>query len=163
MPNIIFVHGLESSGQGYKGRFFQNVFPGCLTPDFKEYIPGISTNVLLKERMSQLISILAEKEKWVIIGSSFGGAMAALYALKFPDKVAQLILLAPALAKLKFPPVDIPVVIYHGKKDLIVPMKSSRFRARQIFTNLTYNIVDDDHMLHHTVEGIDWKKLININ
>lgn len=36
MQNIIFIHGLKSSGQGFKGRLFQKVIPGCLTPNFEE-------------------------------------------------------------------------------------------------------------------------------
>ncbi len=41
MNNIIFVHGLESSGQGYKGIFLKRMFPDILTPDFKEFNPNI--------------------------------------------------------------------------------------------------------------------------
>ena len=166
MPNIIFIHGLESSGQGFKGKLLRKVLPGCLTPDFKKYSETTSYNNLLEERMVQLISILKEKKSWVIIGSSFGGLMGALYTCQFPEKVVRLILLAPALAvpklnSAKFSPVDVPVVIFHGKYDKIVPIKPTRTHAKQLFTNLTYNIVDDDHLLHSTVKKIDWQTIIN--
>ena len=166
MPNIIFIHGLESSGQGFKGRLFRKVLPGCLTPDFKKYSEKTLYSNLLEDRMAQLVSILKEKKSWVIIGSSFGGLMGAFYTCQFPEKVVRLILLAPALANPKlnlvnFSPVDVPVVIFHGKNDKIVPIKSTRNRAKQLFTNLTYNIVDDDHMLRSTVKKIDWQKIIN--
>ena len=166
MPNIIFIHGLESSGQGFKGQLLRKVLPGCLTPDFKKYSEKTLYNNLLEERMAQLVSILKEKKSWVIIGSSFGGLMGALYTCQFPENVVRLILLAPALAFPKlslanFSPVDVPVVIFHGKNDKIVPIKPTRTRARQLFTNLTYNIVDDDHMLHSTVKKIDWQTIIN--
>ncbi|MFX1256979.1 MAG: alpha/beta fold hydrolase [Promethearchaeota archaeon] len=156
MPNIIFIHGLESSGKGFKGQLFKRVLPGCFTPNF------IGS---LEERMEQLILILKDKEPWIIIGSSYGGLMGSLYTLKFPFKVSLLILLAPALTfpelnTTKFQSIDVPVVIYHGKKDNVVPMKNSRAIAEQLFFNLKYNVVDDDHMLHSTVEKIDWKKLI---
>jgi len=164
MPNIIFIHGLESSGQGFKGQLFKKVLPGILTPDFKAYSPDISYKGLLKERMAQLYTILENKEKWILIGSSFGGLMGALYTCQFPNKVSRLILLAPVLSTPdlnpnKFQPINIPVIVFHGKNDQIVPIKPSCLRAKQLFKNLTYNVVDDDHMLHSTVMEIDWTRL----
>lgn len=164
MPNIIFIHGLESSGQGFKGQLFKKVLPEILTPDFKAYTPDISYKVLLRERMAQLYAILENKEKWILIGSSFGGLMGALYTCQFPNKVSRLILLAPVLSTPdlnpnKFQPINIPVIVFHGRNDQIVPIKPSRLRAKQLFKNLTYNIVDDDHMLHSTVLKIDWTQL----
>ncbi|MFX1385034.1 MAG: alpha/beta fold hydrolase [Promethearchaeota archaeon] len=165
MPNIIFIHGLESSGHGFKGNLLRQLFPECLTPDFKKYNNQVIYKDLLEERMNQLISILNTRKKWNLIGSSFGGLMAALYTCIFPEKVVSLILLAPLLAVPKlnpanFKPIDVSVVIYHGKYDKIVPINPTHTRAKQLFTNLTYNIVDDDHLLHPTVKNIDWMKLI---
>jgi len=165
MQNIIFVHGLESSGKGFKGRLLKKIFPNIHTPDFKEFNPDISMYDLLKARMIELNSILNTKKNWIIIGSSFGGLMSVLYALQIPTNVKQLILLAPFLVsrKLKlnmYKPVDIPVTVYHGVNDKVVPYKPARERARYFFTNLEYNIVDDDHMLHKTVKAIDWHNLI---
>ena len=145
MPNIIFIHGLESSGQGF-------------TPD-------ISYKALLRERMAQLYTILDRKEPWILIGSSFGGLMGVTYTCQFPKKVSRLILLAPVLSTpdlnpKKLQPIDIPVIVFHGKNDQIVPLKPSRSRAKKLFTNLAYNVVDDDHMLHQTVKAIDWHDLI---
>ena len=165
MPNIIFIHGLESSSQGFKGRLLRSIFPECLTPDFKKYNLDNNYKNLLKERMNELISLLNDRNQWILIGSSFGGLMATLYTCIFPEKVAKLILLAPSLAVPKLNPadfstVDVPVVIFHGKYDKIVPMKPTYARAKQLFTNLTYNMVDDDHLLHTTVKNIDWRSLI---
>jgi len=164
MPNIIFIHGLESSGQGFKAQLFRKVLPGILTPDFRAYTPDINYKALLIERMAQLYTILEDKEKWIIIGSSFGGLMGALYSCQFPNKVARLILLAPVLSTpqldpKKFKAINIPVIVFHGKNDQIVPLKNSRLRAKKLFKNLTYNVVDDDHMLHSTVLEINWPQL----
>jgi len=165
MQNIIFIHGLESSGDGFKGQLLRSVLPGCLTPNFTPYTPQISIRILLKERMNQLIPILMKNVKWIIIGSSFGGLMGVLYALKYPSKVFKLILLAPYLSTQEldpiiYSPVDVPVIVFHGKQDKIVSIKLSRVRAEKLFTNLVYNIVDDDHSLKKTVEALDWKKII---
>ncbi len=156
MANIIFIHGFESSGQGFKGRFLKNLFPEIITPDF------IGS---LEERMNQLRSILDEKEHWILIGSSYGGLMAASYACQNPTMVSFLILLAPLLVHPelrpgKYPVVNVPVVIYHGKKDNVVLMEPTRARARKLFANMDFNVMNDDHMLHPTVEAIDWPQLI---
>lgn len=165
MQNIIFVHGLESSGHGFKGRFLKSLFPNILTPDFKrsnEYIPMYE---LLDYRMAELNAILLEKKPWVIIASSFGGLMAAIFVLENPNRVCQLVLLAPFIVsrKLKpriYKPVDVPVIVYHGKNDKVVNYKSARERAQHFFTSLEYNIVDDDHKLKNTVKSINWQKII---
>jgi len=165
MHNIIFIHGLESSGHGFKGRFLKTVFPNILTPDFKrsdEYIPMYE---LLKYRMAELTSILNTKKNWIIIGSSFGGLMSVLYTLQNPTNVKQLILLAPFLVsrKLKphmYKPINIPVIVFHGKNDNVVRYKMARERAKIFFTNLKYKLVEDDHRLKSTVKSINWKELI---
>jgi len=166
MINIIFIHGLESSGEGFKGRLFQKQIPGILTPNFFQFDTKISIQLLLKKRMEQLKSILDKSGKWIIIGSSFGGLMGALYTLNHPSKVIKLIFLAPLLNTpflnpLNFEKAKIPVIAYHGKNDQVIPFKQSYEIAKQLFTNLKYNLVEDDHFLHNTVQIIDWKKLLD--
>ncbi|MFW9940918.1 MAG: alpha/beta fold hydrolase [Candidatus Thorarchaeota archaeon] len=168
MQNIIFIHGLESSGRGFKGRFFKTIFPDILTPDFKEFEPNIKMYSLLEARMGELNSILNNKKNWILIGSSFGGLMGTIYTLKNPDNVIRLILLAPFLVSRKLKPsfykaVDVPVTIFHGEKDDVVRYKPSLERAKMFFTNLEFNLVDDDHFLHKTVKSINWKELISNN
>ena len=165
MLNIIFIHGLTSSGSGFKGKLLKKLFPEILTPDFVPYTPEISHQALLHERMTQLKSILEKKIPWILIGSSFGGLMGALYACKHPEKISYLILLAPALLSQKlnpkkFNPISVPVTIFHGKNDSVIPLKLTRKRAEKLFHNLEYFVVDDDHMLHNTVQNIDWLSLV---
>lgn len=165
MVNIIFIHGLESSGKGFKGRYLRRELPECITPDFEEYNPNISTKLLLEKRMKQLYSILKDQDAWIIIASSFGGLMSVLYACQNPEKVSKLILLAPYLPTSEintkdYSPIDVPVIVFHGKHDKISSIKQSRSSVEKLFTNLTYNIVNDNHYLHKTVKRLDWKKLI---
>ena len=151
----LFIHGLTSSGRGFKGNFLRSIFPDILTPDFADN---------LAERMGKLTAILADNDDLVLIGSSYGGMMAALYACAHPRRVQKIILLAPALPFHPFDenppgPCDVPTIIFHGARDVIVPLEATRTLAEQIFTHLQFNIVDDDHMLHKTVQGLDWKAL----
>ncbi|MFX0003895.1 MAG: alpha/beta fold hydrolase [Candidatus Hodarchaeota archaeon] len=165
MLNIIFIHGLESSGKGFKGKLLRKCLPECIAPDFKEYNPNVSVNSLLEIRMEQLFSILKEKSPWIIIGSSFGGLMGTLFTCQNPEKVLKLILLAPYLSHPKLNPelyskVNVPVVVYHGKDDKIVSLNQSRAIAEKLFKDLKYNVVEDNHSLHKTVVNLDWKNLI---
>lgn len=167
LNNIIFIHGLESSGHGFKGNLFRKKIPGCLTPDLKPYDPNIPYQKLLIDRMQQLNRILVKRESWKIIGSSFGGLMAALFTLKNPNNVKKLILLAPLLATPELNPskynsVNLPVIVYHGRNDQVISIKPTKKRAKRLFSNLRYNIVDDDHILHPTVEALDWHHLLDL-
>ncbi len=165
MQNIIFIHGLESSGKGFKGNLFRKVFPECLTPDFEKFNSKISSKALLKKRMEQLIAVLKDKYPWIIIGSSFGGLMGAIYSCQNPERVLKLILLAPYISTSELDPkkyssINIPVIVFHGIHDNIVSIKRSKTRAEKLFTNLTYNIVNDDHYLHNTVKTINWQEIV---
>lgn len=154
---IIYLHGLESDSNSGKARQFREWFPGMLTPDFKGSFD---------ERMTQLEPILAAKDDWTIIGSSFGGLMGTVYTCKHPTQVRKLVLLAPALLRPQFAsyldlePVSVPTVIIHGTLDIVVPFEPVREMAQKLFTNLAYHIVVDDHRLHKTAQEMDWKTIL---
>ena len=161
---LIFIHGLEGSSQGVKARLLRGIFPGILTPDFRGP---------LAERMEHLAAVLlptetgaSEPPQWIIIGSSFGGLMGALFACRHPDLVQKLILLAPALVWPEFAshpsePVSVPTVVYHGKRDEVIPLALVQHLAEKVFQNLTFHAVDDDHGLYKTVHAIDWPGLVD--
>jgi len=153
---LIFIHGLMGSGQGFKATLLRRLFPHILTPDFEGP---------LEARMARLTALLADRRGWVIIGSSFGGLMGALFTCRHPAQVDKLILLAPALIWPDFaqsppPPVSVPTVVYHGRKDELIPLERVRPLAERVFRNLTFHVVDDDHGLHKTVQAIDWSALL---
>ncbi|MDP2268864.1 MAG: alpha/beta fold hydrolase, partial [Deltaproteobacteria bacterium] len=146
-----------SSGQGTKGAFFQERYPRMIVADFFGSF---------EERMAKLEALLADKDDLILIGSSMGGLMAALFACRHEKKIAKLILLAPALNHL--PPeiwrnlkLDFPVVIYHGSHDEVVPPGSVHDLALKIFNNLSYHLVEDDHSLHQTFFTLAWDDLLS--
>ena len=154
---LIYLHGLESDSNSGKARQFREWFSGMLTPDFKGSF---------EERMAQLDPILAGKEAWTIIGSSFGGLMGTVYTCGHPAQVRKLILLAPALLSdpfgsyLDLEPVSVPTIIFHGTLDEVVPLAPVREIAQKLFKNLTYHIVEDDHRLHKTTREVDWNSIV---
>jgi len=159
LSNIIFIHGLEGTSQGVKASLLRGIYPEILTPDFRG---------ALAARMAYLNEILAHKKNWTMIGSSFGGLMAALFTCQHPQQVRKAILLAPALILFQeqdFPnqPVDVPVTIYHGERDTVIPLHAVRPTAEQLFVNLVFHQMDDDHGLYKTVHEIDWRALLEVN
>jgi pimeloyl-ACP methyl ester carboxylesterase len=154
---LIYLHGLESDSNSGKARQFREWFPGMLTPDFKGSF---------EERMTQLEPILAGKDDWTIIGSSFGGLMGTVYTCGHSTQVRKLILLAPALLRdpfgshLDLEPVSVPTIIIHGTLDTVVPLEPVHEIAQNLFTNLTYHIVEDDHRLQKTALEMDWKTIL---
>jgi len=152
----IFIHGLESNNQGTKAVYFRKNFPGMLTPNF----PGP-----LDERMAKLQAILSGKSNILMVGSSFGGLMASMFALENEPRVRRLILLAPAINLMEFTPYRerkslMPVHIYHGRQDEVIPISDVEKAAKQVFSTLTFHAVDDDHYLHKTFERIEWGSLL---
>ena len=165
MRNIIFIHGLESSGSGFKGSYLKSLFPDILNPNFKKYKKSMSLDILLEDRMAYLNLILKEENSWIIIGSSFGGLMATLYAIRNPEKTERLILLAPFLATPLLQidinlSINIPTIIFHGKNDNVALYTASRKRAYQLFTHLEFNTTEDHHDLNETITTLNWNKIV---
>ncbi|MBN1380392.1 MAG: alpha/beta hydrolase [Deltaproteobacteria bacterium] len=95
MTTRVFIHGLESSSQGTKGVYFRSKYPDMIVEDYTGP---------LENRMVRLNGLLADKTDLILVGSSYGGLMAAIYACDHPEKVKKLILLAPALDLTPFRP-----------------------------------------------------------
>ena len=152
----IFIHGLESSNQGTKSIFFRERFPDMIIPNFIGDLP---------ERMEKLNEVLAGLSGVRIVGSSFGGLMASIFAMGNEPRVDRLILLAPAiniieLTDYQLKEISVPVLIYHGTKDNVIPLQAVERIADKYFRDLTFNKVDDDHFLYNTFKTIDWDTLL---
>lgn len=151
----IFIHGLESSNQGTKSIFFRERYPDMIIPNFRGN---------LQQRMLKLNEILSEKSGIRLVGSSFGGLMASIFAMENEPRVDRITLLAPAINNLmgfadyQNKKISVPVCIYHGKNDEVIPLKDVEGIAKKVFRDLSFNIMDDDHSLHKTFKTIDWDK-----
>lgn len=153
---IIFIHGQESSSKGTKGLFFREHFPEMIIPDF---IGAVAS------RMSKLNEILSGKRGIIMIGSSLGGLMAALYAFQNQDRIKKLILLAPALNLPEFTPylretLSLPVYVFHGRNDELIPVQQIQKIVKTVFADLTFTLLEDDHRLSSKFTSIDWDQLL---
>ncbi len=75
-----FIHGLESSSQGTKGVFFTERYPDMIIEDF------VGT---FNQRMNKLNKLLSDKANLILVGSSYGGLMATVYACNYAEKIRE--------------------------------------------------------------------------
>ena len=91
--------------------------------------------------------------------------MEAVYACLHEDRVRKLVLLAPALHldfynSYRDKKLQIPVTIFHGLLDDVVPLDDIRETAEKLYLNHVFNAMDDDHSLHKTFSSLDWDSLL---
>jgi pimeloyl-ACP methyl ester carboxylesterase len=97
-PVILYLHGFASSARSTKGTYLaqrlseQGVTLRC--PDFNE--PDF-TSLTITRMLAQLEAELENGEPATLIGSSLGGTLALLAAVRFQTQVDRLVLLAPAV------------------------------------------------------------------
>jgi pimeloyl-ACP methyl ester carboxylesterase len=153
--NVFFLHGLDSSTQGTKARWFRDHFPQV---DMQDYHGDLS------QRLAQLERQLAGRDRLTLVGSSFGGLMATCFALRYPERCRRLILLAPALNFSEYQPpaspIAVPTLLVMGEQDDVCPPALVLPQAQATFNDLTVRLEDDDHMLHRTFPVLDWASLL---
>ena len=157
MNNIpVFIHGLESSAQGNKAQYFRKHFPDMIIEDYTGPF---------SERMQKLEAVMADRDRLILVGSSYGGLMAATFALEHEERVKKLILIAPALILEGFEQaclkkLSMPVVLYHGTRDTVVDPYETKRIAEKCFAHLDHRFVDDDHPLNEVFPTLDWRSLL---
>ena len=94
-PRVLYLHGFASAPTSRKARLFAARLPEL---GFQVEVPDLAEGNFSQLTISaqlKVIERLARNEPVIVIGSSLGGYLAALYAVRHPE-VARLILLAPA-------------------------------------------------------------------
>src|SRR5258708_26528075 len=97
MSRIIYLHGFASGPSSSKARFFQDRFAqlafGLEIPDLAE---GNFESLTITGQLN-VIERTAAGDPVLLLGSSMGGYLAALYAARHPE-VEKLVLMAPAFS-----------------------------------------------------------------
>jgi pimeloyl-ACP methyl ester carboxylesterase len=156
--DVYFLHGLDSSGNGTKGRFLASNFPYIIRPDFRGSLTA---------RLEQFSKLCQGSTSLVLIGSSYGGLMATCHAIRNPQSVVRLILLAPALNYEDYrppaSPLPIPTTLIIGEHDTVTPPNPVIALAEATFSHLDTRIMDDDHLLHKSFPTLDWQKMLTLD
>jgi len=143
---VQFIHGLESSPQGVKAQLFAR--------HFTTHTPAMNTHDFPASVAVQAAA-LREFEPHVLVGSSYGGAI-AVNLLQRGVWRGPTLLLAQAALRLGQPaqlPAGVAIWLVHGTRDAIIDPEDSRVLARSGSPESVRLIeVDDGHSLHATVE-----------
>ena len=114
----VFIHGLRQQQPRNQGNLLPREIPGDAH--------GRTSPAPLRREWRSSNRALPGRTDLILVGSSYGGLMAALFACKNEARVRRLILLAPALGHADFSPyyakpLELPVTLYHGRQDIVVP------------------------------------------
>jgi len=154
---LCFLHGLDSSPQGTKGTLLREHYPDC-------WIPQLSSDV--HERLEFLER--AMPGPMLVVGSSLGGLTTILYAMRHPEMVRGMLLLAPAVGAKDqdffteeqqrvlgslYIPQAIPTVVIAGLRDEVIPVAAIRRLVERSPDQARVELleVDDDHNLHESL------------
>ena len=144
---IVFAHGLEGSPQGTKAQLLGTLGLSVLVPDMRAMPLRARCDLLEEHTRSGGV---------LLVGSSYGGLVAALLAQAHPERFLGLVLCAPALGWREPPNLDpsaltappgLPVTIIHGLQDEVVPIAQSRAYRDRSGVGVRLLEVQDDHPL----------------
>lgn len=144
--NIVFLHGLESGPHGSKYQALKKQFGDILSPD--------CSGIFDEQERLKIICAQLENDPgpFLVVGSSMGGLMALLLQQAQADKVAGLVLCAPAIHRPAAEGLDFgqlpPTTVIHGTKDDVVPFEVSKVFGDRLIA------VDDDHRLGQSMAVI---------
>lgn len=142
---IVFLHGLESGPHGSKYQALTERFGPVISPDCSEVYDPL-------ERLKIIRAELANEKELLVVGSSMGGLMALLLQQAEPEKVAGMVLCAPAIHRPETPAFAYdtlpPTIVIHGTSDDVVPFEASRVFGDRLIA------VSDDHRLGASIEEI---------
>ena len=149
MLKVQFIHGLEGSPKGNKARLLATAFdtraPGMDTSDFNACV-NVQADCIAAFRPD------------VVVGSSFGGAVAVALLQRGLWRGPTL-LLAQAGLRFGLPPTlpaGVPVWLVHGlRDDVIDPEDSRRLAAAGDPASVRLIEIDDDHRLFNAVANRD--------
>lgn len=109
---IVYLHGFASSPQSSKAQFFKRKFGERNIPfEAPQLDEGNFERLTITGQLGVVERAVAGRPV-VLMGSSLGGYLAALYAARHPDHVQRMVLLAPAFQfptrwRTRFRPEDI--------------------------------------------------------
>ncbi len=143
---LVFLHGLESGPHGSKYQALLEIDPEVIAPDCS----GLDR---IQDRLGVIEACLEGVEQMVLVGSSFGGLAALLFAQRpgNRDRIAGCLLCAPAISlaapgEIAWVPRN--TIVLQGSQDDLVPWQESEAFCSE--HQLEFILVDDDHRLSNS-------------
>ena len=153
----VFIHGLDSSSRGTKGTFFQS----NPRDDHGRFLRPLQTEdgTARAEPRSEEQPDPRRFELW----GPHGCAICVQKRIRTRHSSSS----PPPYEHGDFSPYDatpleLPVTLYHGRQDLVVPPEPTRLIAERLFRNMEIHLVDDDHNLHLVFPMLDWDRLLEM-
>jgi pimeloyl-ACP methyl ester carboxylesterase len=92
----VYLHGFASSPLSGKAQFFRRKFAACGVPmEIPQLDQGCFEELTISGQLGVIERAVGDQPA-ILMGSSLGGYLAALYAARHPDQIERLVLLAPA-------------------------------------------------------------------
>lgn len=149
-PKILFLHGLEGRPNGRKGSWLAERYPVVA--------PNLVTDKTQSENLAQSVEVarnaIKEHEPEIVVGSSFGGAV-ALKCIQEGVWEGPSVLLAQAGIKYGLPskvPESSDIILIHSTEDTIVNHSDSALIARSNNYRVELWTTKGDHRLHQILE-----------
>ena len=139
---VLFCHGLETGPFGRKYAAMVEAGLEVIAPDCQ--------GMPLLDRVEVVLPLIL-KHTPILVGSSYGGAVAVLASMRAQIPLPGIVLCAPALDRVDEPGQLRAVartIILHGLADDVVPIEVSREYARRTGAELIE--LQDDHRLSHS-------------
>ena len=166
---IVYLHGLESSPTGHKGRYLHSHFEAnCVDLDTSKAIASRNAALdagrrwqfddpeleeAVKTPMNRAAAAITSETK-LIIGSSFGGAV-LMNLMASGQWGGPALFICPAIAKLtphRQLLKGVPTIILHGRRDELIPISESRKLAKTGGLQTMLWEVDDGHRMSQIVD-----------
>ena len=95
---VVYLHGFASSPSSSKATFFRDKFASVgITTTIPALDGGDFTNLTISSQLAIVNDAVGHQEEPVVLmGSSLGGYLTALFAVRHPQRVSHAILMAPA-------------------------------------------------------------------
>jgi len=96
MTPVVYLHGFASSPLSSKAQFFRRKFAACGVPmEIPQLDEGRFEELTISGQLRVIERAVGERPA-ILMGSSLGGYLAALYAARHPPQIERMVLLAPA-------------------------------------------------------------------
>ena len=137
---LVYLHGFASSPASSKAQFFGKKFTDA---GFDVRVPALDggdfLNLTITSQLAIVERAVGDAAQVVLMGSSLGGYLAAVYAARHPEQVTHAILMAPAFCFARRWSVELPALEEWKRTGVMELFHYGERRQREI----SYNLISD--------------------